>query len=74
MSRLQELRDESGRFGEVLKEEAPLILAAPDLLAACKKALDAIRWWEGEHPCCNGATGEQEAAIRAAIAKAEGRP
>ena len=56
------------------KANARLIAAAPELLAACKKALEAIRWWEGEHPCCNGSTGEQEAAIRAAIAKAEGRP
>lgn len=60
--------DAQGRkLALVFSVDAALIAAAPDLLAAAKRALD----WLASYPG-NGAQGAYD-ALRASIAKAEGR-
>jgi hypothetical protein len=54
-------------FGTCAKNDAQLIAAAPDLLAACKVGLAVLEQdWEGDEPSlvCN--------QLRIAIARAEG--
>lgn len=48
-----------------------LILAAPDLLAACERMLADLKERQ-ETKMCSRASWEQEADLRAAIAKAKG--
>ena len=49
--------------------EGGLIAAAPDLLAACERALDLLGVIEEQHSCGDART---TAILRAAIAKARG--
>jgi len=61
------MRDDGDDYVE--RANARLIAAAPDLLAACKVALDRIGS-DIESPHLRTADGDQ---LRAAVAKAEGR-
>lgn len=60
------------RFAIGRPANARLIAAAPDLLEACKAALKTLDWMADLMPNNELAT-PQRAALRAAIAKAEGR-
>jgi hypothetical protein len=55
--------------GEALEQDANIIAAAPELMAALIATDAAMR----EHPCGDCRSDEDIALARAAIAKAEGR-
>jgi hypothetical protein len=70
------IRVEAGRFDGAATSNAELVAtamlfqAAPELLAACERAMDAVpglEWWWGAN-----ATNELRAMLHAAIAKARG--
>lgn len=58
---------------EEIEANAALIAAAPDLLEACKEALSFSETLNGG-PFSEGLPSETESHLRAAIAKAEGKP
>lgn len=69
------IRDENGlSVGTVIKEDAPLIVAAPDMQEALEGALDSLDYVERNHPGLTGygVRGERIAAARAALVKAKG--
>lgn len=58
---------EGDLYIRIRQEDARLIAASPDLLAACEFALECLVDWDRE----NGEAGDM---LRAAIAKAKGTP
>ncbi len=74
---LAECRDGFG--GSVNSQEASdnakLIAAAPELLAALNEARNGLRWYQETYPeVCNGCDDEAMERIDAAISKATGAP